>query len=136
MDLNKNDSDLYLLFKTMLDQNIGTDEVLHKNIRDYDKELNKGFKITNVGPDILQLLKDLTQGNELNNNTLISLPPPPDIGILMMDHAINRVEIKNELRRIKKRSLGLPKPKIQTKRRKLVNKVNPELKVIGESISQ
>ena len=92
---------------------------------------------------VIQLLKDMpkaafgrTQGNELNNNTLISLPPPPDIGILMMDHAINRVEIKNELRRIKKRPLGLSKPKVQTKRRKLVNKVNPDLKVVGESISQ
>jgi hypothetical protein len=85
---------------------------------------------------VIQLLKDLTQGNELNNNTLISLPPPPDIGILMMEHAINRVQIKNELRRIKKRQLGLRNSKVQTKRRKLVNKVNPELKVIGESISQ
>jgi len=85
---------------------------------------------------VIQLLKDNTLGNELNNNTLSSLPPPPDIGILMMDHAINRVEIKNELRRIKKRPLGLSKPKIQTKRRKLVNKVNPDLKVVGESISQ
>jgi hypothetical protein len=85
---------------------------------------------------VIQLLKDNTLGNELNNSTLISLPPPPDIGILMMDHAINRVEIKNELRRIKKRSLGLPKPKIQTKRRKLVNKEKTDLKVIGESISQ
>jgi hypothetical protein len=86
---------------------------------------------------VIKLLKNLTTGNEQNHIILASLPPPsPDIGILMMDHAINRVEIKNELRRIKKRPLGLSKPKIQTKRRKLVNKVNPDLKVVGESISQ
>jgi len=85
---------------------------------------------------VIQLLKDNTLGNELNNNTLTSLPPPPDIGILMMDHAINRVEIKNELRRIKKRQLGQRNSKIQTKRRKLVNKEKQDLEVVGESISQ
>ena len=85
---------------------------------------------------VIQLLKDNTLGNESNNNTLTSLPPPPDIGILMMDHAINRVEIKNELRRIKKRSIGQRNSKVQTKRRKLVNKEKTDLKVVGESISQ
>ena len=85
---------------------------------------------------VIQLLKDNTLGNELNNNTLTSLPPPPDIGILMMDHAINRVQIKNELRRIKKRQLGQRNSKIQTKRRKLVNKEKQDLEVVGESISQ
>jgi flagellin-specific chaperone FliS len=85
---------------------------------------------------VIQLLKDNTLGNELNNSILISLPPPPDIGILMMDHAINRVQIKNELRRIKKRQLGQRNSKIQTKRRKLVNKEKQDLEVVGESISQ
>jgi hypothetical protein len=85
---------------------------------------------------VIQLLKDLTMANDLNSqNMTLSLPPPPDIGILMMNHAINRIEIKNELRRIKKRSLGLGKTKIQTKRRKIVNKVKRDLEV-GESISQ
>lgn len=82
---------------------------------------------------VIQLLKDITISNDLNSSPIIfSLPPPPDIGILMMNHAINRVEIKNELRRIKKRSLGLNRPKIQTKRRKIVK---PDLEVVGESIS-
>lgn len=82
---------------------------------------------------VIQLLKDMTIHNDLNSSPIIfSLPPPPDIGILMMNHAINRVEIKNELRRIKKRSLGLNRPKIQTKRRKIVK---PDLEVVGESIS-
>ena len=86
---------------------------------------------------VIKLLKNLTTGNEQNHIILASLPPPsPDIGILMMDHAINRIEIKNELRRIKKRPLGLSKPKLQTKRRKLVNKEKSDLKVVGESISQ
>ena len=85
---------------------------------------------------VIQLLKDLTMANDLNSqNMTLSLPPPPDIGILMMNHAINRIEIKNELRRIKKRSLGLGKTKIQTKRRKIQSKVKSDLKV-GESISQ
>ena len=89
---------------------------------------------------VIQLLKDMpkvafgrTISNDLNSqNMTLSLPPPPDIGILMMNHAINRIEIKNELRRIKKRSLGLGKTKIQTKRRKIVKS---DLE-IGESISQ
>ena len=81
---------------------------------------------------VIQLLKDMTISNDLNSqNMTLSLPPPSDIGILMMNHAINRVEIKNELRRIKKRSLGLGKTKIQTKRRKIVKQ---DLEV-GESIS-
>lgn len=91
---------------------------------------------------VIQLLKDMpkvafgrTISNDLNSqNMTLSLPPPPDIGILMMNHAINRIKIKNELRRIKKRSLGLGKTKIQTKRRKIVNKVKQDLEV-GESIS-
>ena len=56
-----------------------------------------------------------------------------------MNHAINRVEIKNELRRIKKRQLLKYTPKIQTKRRKLLNKTKlstSKLEVVGESISQ
>ena len=92
---------------------------------------------------VIQLLKDMTISSDLNSSHIIfsSPPPPPDIGILMMNHAINRVEIKNELRRIKKRSLGLHKSNIQTKKRKIVNKVNKvnkvktDLEVIGESIS-
>ena len=85
---------------------------------------------------VIQLLKDMTISNDLNSqNMTLSLPPPSDIGILMMNHAINRVEIKNELRRIKKRSLGLGKTKIQTKRRKIQSKVKSDLEV-GESISQ
>ena len=60
------------------------------------------------------------------------MPPPPDIGILLMNHAINKVEINNELQRIKKkRSLGLRKSKIQTKRRKLINRETPDLEVVG-----
>lgn len=85
---------------------------------------------------VIKSLKNLTTGNEQNHIILASLPPPPDIGILMMDHAINRVQIKNELRRIKKRPLGLSKPKIQTKRRKIINREKTDLKVVGESISQ
>jgi hypothetical protein len=84
---------------------------------------------------VIQLLKDMTISNDLNSqNMTLSLPPPPDIGILMINHAINRIEIKNELRRIKKRSLGLGKTKIQTKRRKIQSKVKSDLEV-GESIS-
>ena len=49
----------------------------------------------------------------------------------MMNHAINRVEIKNELRRIKKRQLLKYTPKIQTKRRKLINRETPDLEVVG-----
>jgi hypothetical protein len=88
---------------------------------------------------VIQLLKDLTQStfnNESTNIIVSSLPPPPDIGILMMDHAINRVEIKNELRRINKRQVCLRNSKVQTKRRKLINKVNPDIEVVGESISK
>jgi hypothetical protein len=88
---------------------------------------------------VIQLLKDLSHttfdmplGNNPNSpNILLSLPPPPDIGILLMNHAINRVEIKNELIRIKKRPLGLRKSKIQTKRRKLINREKSELEVVG-----
>ena len=85
---------------------------------------------------VIQLLKDITHttfNNEPSPIVFLSLPPPPDIGILMMNHAINRVKIKNELRRIKKRSLGLGKTKIQTKRRKIVKQ---DLEVVGESISK
>ena len=95
---------------------------------------------------VIQLLKDLSQttfgttlGNKQPHIIFSSLPPPPDIGILMMNHAINRVEIKNELRRIKKRQLLKYTPKIQTKRRKLLNKTKlstSKLEVVGESISQ
>jgi hypothetical protein len=96
---------------------------------------------------VIQLLKDMPKvafGRTLDNEQIhiaLSqsqlLPPPPDTGILMMNHAINRVEIKNELRRIKKRHLGLHNSKIQTKRRKLLIKTNiPKLEVVGESISQ
>ena len=99
------------------------------NIVKYDTSIN----------GVIQLLKDLTIGNNPAHITISSLLPQPDIGILMMNHAINRVKIKNELRRIKKRSLGLGKSKIQTKRRKIVNKVKQvktDLEVVGESISK
>jgi len=86
---------------------------------------------------VIKLLKNITTGNEQNHIILASLPPPPpDIGILLMNHAINRIEIKNELKRIKKRPLGVRKPKIQTKRRKIINREKSDLKVVGESISQ
>ena len=79
---------------------------------------------------VIQLLKDLTINN--TPTSPISMPPPPDIGILLMNHAINKVEINNELQRIKKkRSLGLRKSKIQTKRRKLINRETPDLEVVG-----
>ena len=99
------------------------------NIVKYDTSIN----------GVIQLLKYLTIGNNPAHITISSLLPQPDIGILMMNHAINRVKIKNELRRIKKRSLGLGKSKIQTKRRKIVNKVKQvktDLEVVGESISK
>jgi len=108
-------------------------------LEDYIINGSNTVKYDNTIDGVIQLLKDMTISNDLNSeNMTLSLPPPPDIGILMMNHAINRVEIKNELRRIKKRSLGLNKPKIQTKRRKIVNTVNkvkPDLEVVGESIS-
>jgi len=81
---------------------------------------------------VIQLLKDLTTSNNPAHITFLPLLPQPDIGILMMNHAINRVEINNELRRIKKkRSLGLRKSKIQTKRRKLINRETTDLEVVG-----
>lgn len=103
-------------------------------LEDYIINGSNTVKYDNSINGVIQLLKDMTIHNDLNSSPIIfSLPPPPDIGILMMNHAINRVEIKNELRRIKKRSLGLGKTKIQTKRRKIVK---PNLEVVGESISQ
>ena len=110
-------------------------------LEDYIINGSNTVKYDNTIDGVIQLLKDMTHtafNNEPSPIIFSSLPPPPDIGILMMNHAINRVEIKNELRRIKKRSLGLSKAKIQTKRRKIlntVNKVKPDLEVVGESIS-
>jgi hypothetical protein len=88
-------------------------------------------KYNNAGIDrIIDIFKDITINN--TPTSPISMPPSPDIGILLMNHAINRVEINNELRRIKKkRSLGLRKSKIQTKRRKLINRETPDLEVVG-----
>ena len=95
-------------------------------LEDYIINGNNTVKYDTSINGVIQLLKDMTISRDLNSSPIIfsSPPPPPDIGILMMNHAINRVEIKNELRRIKKRSLGLHKPNIQTKKRKIVNKVN------------
>jgi hypothetical protein len=50
------DLDLYQVFKRMLDENIGTEDILCKEPSEFEAELNKYFKMEYIGYDVLRLL--------------------------------------------------------------------------------
>jgi len=58
-DLTMNSELIHVLLKELLDQNIGTPSVIEKTPDNYDRELNSGFIITNIGNDVRDKLIDL-----------------------------------------------------------------------------
>ena len=107
---------------------------LNKYVNIVIRSFSNDTKETEYNPSIngiIQLFKDITICNE--QNQLISvLPSNIDMGIAMMKHAINRIEIREELRRIKK--YGIRRNNNSTRKRKYSN--NIKLEVIGKSIDR
>ena len=61
-DLNNNTEDKYGLFKRLLEENMGTDDVFKTTTQEYETVLNREFKLSNIGPDVILKLKEIKIG--------------------------------------------------------------------------
>jgi len=95
---------LYQVFKRMLDENIGTDEVLSKEPSEFEADLNKYFKMDYIGEDVLRLLIDigLLQSVEIPRNQPFSQTNYEIVAFarlveLLMDRPENRSDTNLEI---------------------------------------
>jgi hypothetical protein len=57
--INGDDTPIYQQFKEMIDANIGTSKVIKQSESDYESKIKTNYKITNVGDDVLSVLRKL-----------------------------------------------------------------------------
>lgn len=125
--------DLYQVFKRMLDENIGTDEISCKEPSEFEADLNKYFKMDYIGEDILRLLIDidLLQKVEIPRNQPFSQTNYEIVSFarlveLLMDRPENRSDTNLE---IPPQNSTLPQNYV-----KFINKETCEIKTIKKWI--